>query len=196
MIDPLTPAKTSKLDLSSVDKTWTLFLDRDGVINHEKTDYVYNYDEFVFYEGVLEAFKIFRFMFGRTLVMTNQRGVGRELMTEADLQLIHKSMVADIALAGGKIDGIYYCTSTDNADPNRKPNPGMAMQAFKDYEAIVPEKTIMVGNNLSDMEFGRNAGIRTVLLTTTGTKVRLPHPLVDLQFDMLRDFAGALPMLK
>ena len=196
MINPRQTIPSSKLDLSRVDKTWTLFLDRDGVINHEKTDYVYNYNEFVFYEGVLDAFKKFRFLFGHIIVITNQRGVGRKLMTEADLQLIHESMQTDIRSAGGKLDAIYYCTSVDNADPNRKPNPGMAIQAFKDHEGINPDRTIMVGNNLSDMEFGKNAGIHTILLTTTGTKVRLPHPLVEAQFDTLYDFALALPDLR
>ncbi len=196
MINPRQTIPSSKLDLSRIDKTWTLFLDRDGVINHEKTDYVYNYDEFVFYEGVLDAFKKFRFLFGHIIVITNQRGVGRELMTEADLQLIHQSMQTDINDAGGKLDAIYYCTSVDNAHPDRKPNPGMAIRAFKDHAGINPDKTIMVGNNLSDMEFGKNAGIQTILLTTTGTKVRLPHALVDAQFDTLYDFALALPDLR
>ncbi|MEJ7770097.1 MAG: histidinol phosphate phosphatase, partial [Chitinophagaceae bacterium] len=70
-------------DLSKVDKSWTLFLDRDGVINQEKhLDYVYNYTEFRFYDGVLQALRNLTHCFGRTIVVTNQRGVEKNLMSE------------------------------------------------------------------------------------------------------------------
>jgi len=180
-------------DLSSIDRTWTLFLDRDGVINQESPAYIFTPEEFIFYEGVEEALKIFNRIFGIIVITTNQRGVGRGLMTEEALQSVHDKMLLDIAAAGGRIDQIYYCTAVDNDHPHRKPNPGMALQAMKDHPAIIREKSLIVGNNLSDMEFGRNAGIFTVLLTTTGTRVKLPHPLVDLQFDTLIDFARSLP---
>ena len=66
------------LDLKKIDRSWTLFLDRDGVINVEKyQDYVYTYDEFVFYEGVQEAIKTLSELFGLVILTTNQRGVGR-----------------------------------------------------------------------------------------------------------------------
>jgi len=84
------------LDLHSINKSWTLFLDRDGVINHEKEqDYVYNYDEFIFYDGALEAMKIFTEKFSTIIVATNQRGVSKGLMTEEDLQDLHKNMPAE-----------------------------------------------------------------------------------------------------
>src|SRR6478735_9030300 len=124
------------LDLSTINKEWTIFLDRDGVINHEKPTYVFNPDEFIFYDGVLEAIKIFSSIFNNIIVATNQRGVGRGLMTEQDLLDIHAKMLRGVTSAGGRIDKIYYCTSMDNSDINRKPNPGMALQAFKDYPAI------------------------------------------------------------
>ncbi len=180
------------LDLSQVNKSWTLFLDRDGVINHEKKTYVFNPEEFKFYDGVLEALKKFNKIFSHILIVTNQRGVGRKLMTEDDLVNIHDVMMDEIKGAGGRIDKIYYCTAIDNKHPNRKPNPGMALEAMKDHPLISKQHSIMVGNNMSDMEFGKNAGLHTVLLTTTGTSVQLPHPLVDLQYNSLIDFANAL----
>lgn len=180
------------LDLNSIDSNWTLFLDRDGVINHESPQYIYTPDEFVFYDGVPEATRIFNAIFKNVIVITNQRGIGRGLMTENDLFAIHEKMLEAINRAGGRIDQIYYCTGVDNTDPNRKPNPGMALQAMKDYPSIDRKKTVMVGNNLSDMHFGRNAGIHTVLLTTTGTSVTIPHLLVDRQFDSLISFAKEL----
>ena len=78
------------LPLENIDNSWTLFLDRDGVINHEKKmDYVYRYSEFVFYDRVHEALKIFSQYFGKIILVTNQRGVGRGLMSEKDLIAIH-----------------------------------------------------------------------------------------------------------
>jgi len=113
-------------------------------------------------------------------------------MTEDDLLSIHELMLGQVNCAGGRIDRIYYCIADDNDHPDRKPNPGMALRAMQDFPLISKSRSIMVGNNISDMQFGRNAGMFTVLLTTTGTRVTPPHPLVDLQFDSLIDFATAL----
>ena len=66
------------IDLNKIDNTWTLFLDRDGVINHEKhLDYIHTWDEFKFYDGVTEAIEIFAKKFNRIIVVTNQKGVGK-----------------------------------------------------------------------------------------------------------------------
>jgi D-glycero-D-manno-heptose 1,7-bisphosphate phosphatase len=181
------------LDLSTITSDWTLFLDRDGVINHEKhLDYVYHYGEFTFYEGAKEAIRILSTRFKRIIVTTNQRGVGRQLMTEDALLSIHNQMLADIEAAGGRIHKVYYCTSTDNAHPSRKPNPGMFREAQLDFPDIRPETSIMVGNNLSDMEFGRNAGMHTVFVRTTHPAQEWPHPAIDLCFNDLYAFAKAL----
>jgi histidinol-phosphate phosphatase family protein len=181
------------LDLNKIDKSWTLFLDRDGVINHEKEQsYVFNYQEFVFYEGVKEALKLLAGKFGRILVVTNQRGIGKGLMTAGDLSVIHGKMIQEITAAGGRIDSIYYCDSLDNDHPDRKPNPGMALSAKKDFPEIDFSKAIMVGNNISDMEFGRNAGMNTVFLLTTNPEQPGPLPSIDLSFNSLYDFAKAL----
>jgi D-glycero-D-manno-heptose 1,7-bisphosphate phosphatase len=181
--------KGTMLDLSKIDDKWTLFLDRDGVINHEKyKDYVYHYEEFVFYEGALEALGILGDIFSRIILVTNQRGVGRGLMTEESLIDLQTKMIDEIKTHGGRIDSLYYCTSVDDEDPNRKPNPGMAFQAVKDNPEINLSKSIMVGNNLSDMAFGRNAGMYTVFLTTTQPDIQKPHSLIDLYFSSLREF--------
>lgn len=184
------------LDLTKIDPTWTLFLDRDGVINHEKyQDYVYNYNEFVFYEGVLAALKEFASRFNLIIITTNQRGIGKGLMTEADLQDIHDRMTKDIVAAGGRIDHIYYCTSLDNNHPNRKPNPGMALAAAQDFPQIDLKRSVIVGNNLSDMEFGRNAGMYTVFVKTTHPQQPLPNPSIDLAVNDLAAFAKALHLV-
>ena len=180
-------------DLSKIDKSWTLFLDRDGVINEERLGkYVLNWSEFVFSEGVLHAFKILGESFGRIIIVTNQRGVEKALMTEEDLHHIHREMIREVAAAGGRIDAIYFCTSKDNTAFNRKPNPGMALQAFRDFPDIDPARSIMVGNKPSDMQFGRAAGLFTVFVATTNPHEPHPHPDVDLRFSNLSAFTNAL----
>jgi D-glycero-alpha-D-manno-heptose 1-phosphate guanylyltransferase len=182
-----------KLDLKNIDKDWTIFLDRDGVINLDKPgSYIFTKDEFVFYDGVPASFKIFRERFGRVIVTTNQRGVGRGLMSEADLAAIHEKMAGGVRQAGGRLDAIFYATSVHNDDLQRKPNTGMAIAASKQFPEIDFSRSIMVGNNLSDMEFGKNAGMYTVFLRTTQAGPPLPHESIDLAFDSLHDFAKAL----
>lgn len=180
------------------DKSWTLFLDRDGVINYEKVDdYIYNPGEFVFYEGVQEAMPVFRNLFGRIILVTNQRGIEKGLMTVQDLEDIHAYMQAEFAKVNASIDAIYFCSSLDNDHPNRKPQPGMAYEAQKDFPEINFSKSIMVGNNLSDMLFGRNAGMKTVYLQTTHPDLPLPNKAIDLACKDLLNFARLLePALK
>ncbi len=182
-----------KGEILKIDNTWTLFIDRDGVINKEKKeDYILNWNEFQFYDGVKEALCLLNNKVGKIIMVTNQRGIGRGLMTEQDLIEIHQNMLAEIVKTGGRIDKIYYCASTDNNHINRKPNPGMALEAKIYFPEIDFSKSLMVGNKLSDMEFGRNAGIYTVFVTTTNPEVPFPHPAIDFRFDNLLEFAHAL----
>ena len=179
-----------KFDTGNIDRSWTLFLDRDGVLNEEKKgDYIRRWDEFIFSKGVLEVMKQLSELFGRIIVVSNQRGVGKGLMSEADLQSIHLEMQREIAIVGGRIDRFYYCTETDDKCYDRKPNPGMAFRAMREFPDILPDKSVMVGNKLSDMQFGRAAGMVTVYVKTTNPDQAYPHPDIDLIFDSLRDFA-------
>ncbi|HWR31947.1 MAG TPA: HAD-IIIA family hydrolase [Chitinophagaceae bacterium] len=180
-------------DLKKIDKSWTLFIDRDGVVNPEKKeDYIRNKEEFSFYNGVKDAINQFSGKFGKIILVSNQRGVGKGLMTENDLAGIHDYMVSEIENAGGRIDKIYYCTSTDNKHPDRKPNPGMAFHAKMDFPEIDFSRSIMIGNKLSDMLFGKNAGMHTVFAATTNPDVAFPHPDIDLRVDSLIEFARTL----
>ena len=180
------------IDWKLLDNTWTLFIDRDGVINHEKKeDYILNKEEFHFYNGVLEAMSLLNNKFGRIVMVTNQKGVGRGLMTLADLQEIHDFMLNVINENGGRVDKIYFCTDTDNSSINRKPQHGMALQAKDYFPEINFSKSIMVGNKLSDMKFGRNAGINTVFVATTNPEY-YPDDTIDERFDNLLHFAKTI----
>ena len=184
------------LDLKNINKSWTLFLDRDGVINVEKhMDYVYDYTEFKFWTGALEALKKLSGIFRRLIIITNQRGVEKKLMTESSLLEIHKAMQQEIEENGGKIDAIFYCTSLDDNHPNRKPQAGMALLAKESFPEIEFSRSVMVGNKLSDMFFGRNAGMFTVYVKTTHPDIMLPHPAIDLVCNDLADFSDSLELL-
>lgn len=183
--------------LNQIDTSWTLFLDRDGVLNYEKKeDYIRNWTEFQFYEGVPAAIATLNAFFGRILITTNQKGIGKGLMTAEDLQHIHQPMLQTITNAGGKIDQIYYCPDLADDSPNRKPQPGMAFQAKSDFPEIDLSKSIMVGNRMSDMKFGRNAGMHTVFLATTHPDTPFPDPFIDLRFNHLVEFAAACTIAK
>ena len=149
-----------------IDKSWTLFLDRDGVINVRLVDdYVKNIGEFEFLPGVLDAFKIFAEKFGRIIIVTNQQGVGKGLMTMRDVDEVHAFMKQEIESRKGRIDAIYVCPQL-KTDPNnfRKPSPKMAFMAQHDFPEIDFEKSIMIGDSNSDIEFGKNAGMNTILI--------------------------------
>ena len=136
------------------DRFDTLFLDRDGVINRLRPkDYVKTWEEFEFISGSVEALRILASRFRYILVVTNQRGVGRGVMTEQDLQTIHDKMLQEIRRGGGRIDRIYVCTALDDRDPDRKPNIGMALKARADFPDLDFTRSIMVN---SDIESGRS----------------------------------------
>jgi len=180
-------------EFKQIDNSWTLFLDRDGVINVEKKDhYVLNPSEFIFLDGVTEAIKKLSKIFGLILIASNQRGIAKQLMTLEDLQNVHDYMLHEISQQNGRIDKIYFCADLDNSSPNRKPNPGMALQAQKDFPQIDFSKSIMVGNKLSDMQFGRNAGMHSVFIASTNPDTPFLHEHIDARFDSLLEFANAI----
>ncbi|MFC4261359.1 HAD-IIIA family hydrolase [Ferruginibacter yonginensis] len=179
------------IETLGIDEDWTLFIDRDGVINHEKLDdYIHTWDEFQFYDGIFDAFKIFASTFKYIIVVTNQKGIGKGVTKEEDVINIHQNMQAAIEAHGGRIDAIYYCKDIESN--NRKPNPGMGLQAIEHFKDIDLQKAVMVGNTLSDMQFGRNLGIKTVFLTTTRPEVDTTDSRIDAVFNTLIDFAQQL----
>lgn len=176
-------------NLKDIDTSWTLFLDRDGVINEElNEDYIKTWNAFKFYSESLLALPLLALKFNTIVITTNQKGVGKGLMTEQDLLQIHTFMMKEIQLHGGRIDAIFYAIDIENDAPNRKPQPGMAYSAKKKFPNIDFKKSIMVGNRISDMQFGRNAGIHTVFLATTHPETTYPNELIDYRFNNLLEF--------
>lgn len=150
-----------------IDSTWTLFLDRDGVINKRLVgDYVKKWEEFEFLENVPETIAFCAKRFKTIVVVTNQQGIGKKLMTEEDLHGIHHNMIKHIESKGGRIDKVYFCPHLKSENPYcRKPLPGMGLEAKKDFPTIDFSKSIMVGDSISDMEFGSALGMINVFIT-------------------------------
>ena len=178
----------------NISKDWTLFLDRDGVINHRLVDdYVKTWEDFRFLDGVLEAMKTFNQIFGNIVVVTNQQGVGKGLMKAETLEEIHRKMILEVNDHGGRIDKIYYCPDLRTSGSfNRKPQVGMGLKAKKDFSQINFKKSIMAGDSLSDMEFGKRLKMNTVWISTVEFQP-MKHPrLIDFAFDSLFSFSKNL----
>lgn len=172
-----------------------LFLDRDGVINRRIIDdYVKTCEDFHFIAGVPESIALLNRFFKRTLVVTNQQGVGKNLMTGEQLQQIHDYMCKGVEHAGGKIDAVYFSPALkrDNA-LSRKPNIGMGLQAKKEFPEIDFKNSWMVGDSLTDLEFGKRLGMKTVFIAADPKTVAENDHLIDFAFDSLVDFAEAFP---
>jgi len=179
------------------DPSFSLFLDRDGVINRRLPgDYVKSWAEFHFIEEAKTAIARLNNYFLRTIIVTNQQGIGKGLMTKADLKQIHRQMLEDIQKADGTIDGIYYCPELAGASC-RKPNTGMAEQAKADFPEIDFQRSVMAGDSLSDMEFGGHLNMINVLIETKAETLRelehghFPYP-IHYRFSSLAGFADYL----
>ncbi len=178
----------------NIDSTWSLFLDRDGVINKRIVGgYVKKWKEFEFLPGVMEAMPIFSEIFGKIFVVTNQQGIGKGYMTEAVLEIIHDEMMMEIKNNGGRINKIYHSPYREEEHSVfRKPNIGLARKAKIDFPEIQFEKSIMAGDSSTDMQFGRNAGMFTALISENKA-IRKENPdLIDFSFPNLLSFAESL----
>ena len=152
----------------SVDESWTLFLDRDGVINERiMSGYVLDYKDFHFKQGVLESFASLSSKFKYVFVVTNQQCVALEKISLADLAAIHQQMKVDIEKVGGKITQVFAATELKDQEPfMRKPSMGMGKLAKELYPAVDFSKAIMVGDTNTDLIFGKKLGMKTVLVVT------------------------------
>ncbi len=164
-----------------------LFLDRDGVLNTlRRNDYVKTPDELEILPGVPEAMALLRLQFARIFIVTNQQGIGKGLMTEADLQAIHDKLLAAI----GPVDRIYHCPELERSHSfRRKPNIGMALQARHDFPDIRLKGSVMIGDSRTDMLFGRRCGMTTVLVGDNSDGALSDPYLVDYRYASLLDAA-------
>jgi len=178
----------------NIDKTWSLFLDRDGVINKQiPNDYVKKWAEFEFIPGVLGALQIFNDLFNKIFIVTNQQGIGKGLMTELDLTKLHEQFMYEVVTHGGRINKIYHSPyRTEEKSVFRKPNTGLARKAKIDFPDVEFEKSIMIGDAISDMQFGKNAGMFTILISQHGIQVEEHKKWIDFVYPDLKSIADEL----
>jgi len=187
-------SKTSNIKEIINDGDWTLFLDRDGVINRRLVDdYVKKLEEFEFLPKVLKSIAIFSKAFKHIFIVTNQQGVGKGLMTEVDLEIIHKKMLEEIEAQGGRIDKVYHCPDLASSNSkNRKPEIGMALKAQKDFPDIEFSKSLMVGDSKGDIKFGKNAGMITVFINSDKLDTDFD---ADFAFESLGEFGDEIGII-
>ncbi|MBE9529221.1 MAG: D-glycero-beta-D-manno-heptose 1,7-bisphosphate 7-phosphatase [Proteobacteria bacterium] len=168
-----------------------IFLDRDGVINRkaESDDYVKSWNEFVFLPRAVEALALL----GRTdyllFVVTNQRGIARGLMSEGDLCDIHDNMSRQLQQAGARIDSIFHCPHEKAERCGcRKPEPGMLLEASRQFDVDLKESCI-VGDSLSDIEAGVNAGCKELILV--GNSLEQEIDTIEAQYSCFADLYEA-----
>ena len=144
----------------------TIFIDRDGVINENRSDYVKNWDEFRFLAGSREAIAALTKAGHRVVVCTNQAGVAQGLISTDTMEDIHRRMQDAIEEVGGVIEKVYACTHSKTADCDcRKPRPGMLLRASRELDLDMGD-AVFIGDSITDMQAGSAAGVRTMLVLT------------------------------
>jgi D-glycero-D-manno-heptose 1,7-bisphosphate phosphatase len=174
----------------------TVFLDRDGVINRKLPEgqYVTAWQHFHLLPGVAEAIARLNQAGLRVIVVTNQRGIALGLYSPSDVDHIHIQLNERLAQSGAHIDGFYFCPHDKRECNCRKPLPGLFEQAQKDFPGIKPETSLIIGDSLSDIEFGKNLGLETIFIEGNsehqkpgGQKAK---DLADLSFTALPEAIG------
>ena len=143
-----------------------IFLDRDGVINKDRSDYVKSVSEFEFLPGARESLRELTKAGYKIVVISNQQAVGKGIISKETLEEIDLLLKEEVAKSGGRIDATYYCPhlKDENCDC-RKPATGLLERASRDFDVRL-EETIFVGDTVTDIEAGKRAGCQTIALLT------------------------------
>lgn len=150
-----------------------VFLDRDGVINRKASDgkYVTRWEEMEILPGVPLAISLLNEAGYSVIVVTNQRCIAKGLVTDAEINTLHRQMCRVLSTAGATIDAVYYCPHQNTPPCScRKPAPGMLLSAARDHEIDLTESW-MVGDSDIDIAAGKKAGCKTARLATSGETI-------------------------
>jgi len=157
-----------------------VFLDRDGVINQKRNDYVKNINEFILLDDVPDAIKLLKENNFLVILITNQSVINRGFLTHERLEKIHEYMKKQIQKEDSYIDGIYYCPHRPDENCKcRKPLPGLLHQAIKDF-SIVKEQSWFIGDSQSDMEAAEQAGIKSIKIQTDSNLLVAVNQILNL----------------
>ncbi|MEJ2213278.1 MAG: D-glycero-beta-D-manno-heptose 1,7-bisphosphate 7-phosphatase [Gammaproteobacteria bacterium] len=143
-----------------------VILDRDGVINHDSDDYIKSVDEWIAIDGSIEAIVRLNQAGYNVAVATNQSGISRGYFTISTLNAMHQKMYELVQLAGGHIDGVFFCPhSPSDKCECRKPEPGLLYE-IADRFAVSLDNVFFIGDSISDIQAARNANAKPVLVRT------------------------------
>jgi len=181
-----------KKTIPLIDKSWTLFLDRDGVINERIVDgYVMDFSNFVPVLHLTDALHIFNNRFNKIFVVSNQQCIGKGLCSENTVIQLHQKINDLLLQEKILIDDFLFCPHKASDHCNcRKPKPGLALQALEKYPEIDFSKSIIVGDMLTDIQFGHQLGMTTVYVGTPDNhQIKEITHLADFIFKNIFDFA-------
>lgn len=169
-----------------------MFVDRDGVINEKAPEgqYIVRPDQVRLLPGAAETIARLNAAGYLVIVITNQRGIGKGLMSEADFWLVMQCIKEKLSLAKAHLDAVYFCPDVEDQSPCRKPNVGMVEQALWDFPDIMHDRSWMVGDSGSDQECAARAGFRFVLVK--GPEVKLLDSSQDVSAISLSAFVDWL----
>ena len=138
-----------------------VFLDRDGVINEKAAphEYIRDWSEFRFLANIVDWIRLFNALDFLVIVVTNQRGVARGMMTLEAVAAIHRNMIATLTARGARIDDVFVCPHEENACNCRKPRPGMVMEAQAKW-GIDLQGSLMIGDSDEDAMLAAACGMR------------------------------------
>jgi D-glycero-D-manno-heptose 1,7-bisphosphate phosphatase len=167
-----------------------IILDRDGVINFDSDAYIRSPDEWRPLPGSIEAIAALAARGYRVVVLSNQSGIGRGLLTETTLGAIHAKMRRTIEAAGGALAGVYHCPHRpEDGCACRKPAPGLLHRIARDFGAAL-DGVPFVGDKLSDIVAAETVGARPILVRT-GKGAEAERGLGGRQIEIYDDLAAA-----
>lgn len=175
-----------------------LFLDRDGVLLENNPTYIRNWSEARIYHRALTALARIRESAYKIVIVTNQAGVAKGLIPVEVAEDINRHLVEEIEKSGGRVDGVFMCPhAVEDACTCRKPLPGLLLEAARELSLDL-DRSIMVGDALTDMMAGRAAGVRKVVMVRSGRGVeqsQLPEAFGLQPFPIYDNLAEALAEL-
>jgi len=172
-----------------------VLLDRDGVLNQDRIDYVKSADELVVLAGAPQAVARLNRAGIKVAVVSNQSAVGRGIISQARLDAIHASLAAQLASHGAALDALLFAPDApDRATDRRKPGPGMLLEAMARFQAS-PADSLMIGDQPTDEEAARRAGIGFILVRTGKGRATEAALAPGRALGVFDDLAGAVAAL-
>ena len=170
-----------------------IFLDRDGVINANRPDYVKSWAEFAFLPGSLSALVELACLGWPLVVISNQSAIGRGLLSAETAAAINTRLLAEVRAAGGRIDGIYICPHRpDEGCACRKPAPGLLLQAAEELGLDLAH-SYLVGDAESDILAALRVGAQPVLVLSGRGRAQRPQLAgLEAKFTVVADLPAAV----